>query len=233
MKLGKSEYALALLALVAGFLFTFQVKANQSLRDTTALPSRRLEDLTVLVRRQQEADRMLHDEVEALSAKLEAYRSAEARGQSLAREMQADLLRLRDALGLMPIHGPGLLVRLAASPDGLSVPQAQDVAAVVNDLWAAGAEAVAVNGLRVLATNGFVQDGRGIRVGAARLSAPFSIVAVGDPETLRGALDVRGGTVDGLRGVGVRVGLSSVADAILPAYRGPLGFRFARPDREP
>ncbi len=230
---GPADYALAVLALLAGFLVAVQGKANYSVRATAALPSRRLEELTVLIRRQQESDRMLHDEVTTLRSQLRAYRSAEARGQSLAHEMQAEVRRLRDMMGLARVHGPGLLVRLAASPNGLSVPQAQDVASVVNDLWAAGAEAVAVNGVRVLATDGFVQDAQRIRIGDARLSEPFSIVAIGDPVNLQGALAVPGGTVDGLRGVGVRVELSSVADATLPGYRGHFRFRLARPDRGP
>lgn len=223
----------ALLFLLAGFLLVLQVRANQTLRAGTALPSRRLEDLTVLIRRQQEADRMLRDEVVTLEAKLEGYRTAEARGRSLTQAMQRELGELRDALGLTPVHGPGLVVALQAAPGRLAVPQAQDIAGLVNELWAAGAEAVAVNGVRVLATEGFAQQGAALRVGGRVIRDPYSVAGIGDPGAMEGALLVRGGLVDGLRGVGLTVVLSRITDMALPAYTGQIRFRFARPPGPP
>lgn len=225
----RRQAAFALLLLLAGFLLAVQVRANQALRAGAALPSRRLEDLTVLVRRQQEADRVLRDEVAALRAKLDSYREAEARGRSLARQMRVELAALRGQLGLTPVHGPALVAVLGAAPGRLAVPQAQDVSGLVNELWAAGAEAIAVNGVRVLATDGFSAQGEAIRVGGWTLRDPYTIAAIGDANALEGALLGRGGLVDGLRGVGLTVLLSRVPDAALPASAGPAGFRFARP----
>ncbi len=223
------QIGFALLCLLAGFLLVLQLRANQALRAGAALPSRRLEDLTVLVRRQQEADRMLRDEVAALEAKLEGYRTAETRGRSLTQEMQRELGELQEALGLTPVHGPGLVVTLRASPERSAIPQAQDVAGVVNELWAAGAEAVAVNGVRVLATDGFAPQEEAIRVGARLIRDPYAVVAIGDPAAMEGALLVRGGPADGLRGVGLAVELSRAADVTLPAYTGRLRFHVAHP----
>lgn len=223
------QIGFALLLLLAGFLFVVQLRANHALRAAAALPSHRLEDLTVLIRRQQEADRVLRDEVAALKVKLDGYRTAEARGRSLALEMQGELADLRIVLGLTPLHGPGLLTTIASAPGGPAVPQAQDLAGIVNELWAAGAEAVAINGVRVLATGGFSTQGDGIRVADQMLREPFSIGAIGDPASLEGALLVRGGIVDGLRGVGLTVSLTRRSDVVLPAYTAPIGFRVARP----
>jgi uncharacterized protein YlxW (UPF0749 family) len=221
--------AFALVLLLAGFLLVVQVRADRALRLAAALPSRRLGDLTALVRRQQETDRMLRDEVASLQAKLDDYRTAEMRGQSLALDMRRELSDLRVDLGLTPVHGPGLVVVLAVGPTRLTVPQAEDVSGIVNELWAAGAEAVAVNGIRIMATSGVSGPSGAIRVAGRATPGPYSIVAIGDPAGLEDALSVRGGIVDGLRGVGLTVLLSRISDVRLPAYTGRLRFRLARP----
>ncbi len=223
----------ALLFLVTGFLLVVQIRANQTLRAGAALPSRRLEDLTVLVRRQQDGDRMLRDEVVALEAKLEGYRTGEAQGRSLTREMRRELNDLRNGLGLAPVHGPGLVVTLVAAPTRSAVPQAQDLAGLTNELWAAGAEAVAVNGVRVLATEGFARQEDAIRVGRQVIRDPYSVAAIGDPAAMEGALLVRGGLADGLRGVGLTIAVARAADLNLAAYTGQIPLHFARPAAGP
>jgi len=228
-----SQLGSALLLVLMGFLIVVQVRAGRALTAGASLPSQRVEDLTVLLRRQQEADRMLRDEVASLAAKLAAYRAAEARGRSVALEMQQELAGLRVQLGLTRVRGPGLVVVVAAAPGRLAVPQAQDLSSVLNELWAAGAEAAAVNGVRVLATTGFVPAAEGVRAGGRTLRGPYTIAAIGDAAAMEGALLVRGGPVDGLRGVGLAVTLAARPDLVLPAYATPAGFRFARPATPP
>jgi uncharacterized protein YlxW (UPF0749 family) len=218
----------AILLLLAGFLFVIQVRANQALRAASALPSRRLEDLSVLLRRQQEADRTLRDELAALRKTLNDYRAAETGGETIADQMRRDVRDLWIVLGRRPAQGPGLVVTLAAPPRRIVTPQAQDVSAVVNELWAAGAEAVAVNHVRVLAVEGFAGDPGGVRVRDHFLRDPFRIVAIGDPATLEGALLVRGGIVDGLEGVGLNVTVARSANLRTPASDAPLQFHYAR-----
>lgn len=222
-----------MLLLLAGFLFVLQVRADQALRAAAALPSRRLEDLSVLLRRQQEADRTLRDELAGLRTKLDDYRAAEAGGESLADQMRREVEDLRVVVGRRPEEGPGLVVALAASPRRAVTPQAQDVSAVVNELWAAGAEAVAVNGVRVLAVEGFAADPAGVRLRDRVLHDPFRIAAIGDPATLEGALLVRGGIVDGLEGVGLNVTLARSPHLVAPASDAPLEFHYARPAGPP
>ncbi len=218
---------------LAGFLLVVQLRANQAFVARSALPSRRLEDLTVLIRRQQESDRVLRNEVATLEAQLEEYRTAGARGRSLALEMQAELAQLNEVLGLTAVRGPGLEVVLKAPPDRTGTPQAQDLAGMVNEFWAAGAEAVAVNGVRVRSTDGIAQQGAGVRVEGRVIRDPYTVVGIGDPAALEGALLVRGGLVDGLRGVGLTVTLVRRQDVTLPPRAGGDTFRVARPIEGP
>lgn len=221
------------LLFLAGFLLVLQLRANQVLRAGIELPSYRLADLAVLIRRQQDSDRALRDEIEALGAKQRQIQTAEAEGRSITGAMQHELAGYREELGLMPVQGPGIMVTLGADARRLSVPQAQDVAGVVNELWAAGAEAVSVNGIRALATDGVGALPRGVTIAGRITQDPYAISAIGDPVALEGTLMVPGGAVDGLRGVGMTVTLARVAAIGLPASSRKPAFHIARPASSP
>jgi len=223
----------ALMLFLAGLLLVFQIRANQAYRASIALPSHRLVDLAVLIRRQQESDRALGDTLAVLGAKQRQIEAAQAQGRSLVSATRRDLAEYRNALGLAPVEGPGIVIRLGADAARQSVPQAQDIAGVVNELWAAGAEAAAVNGVRVLATDGVVPLPQGVRIVGQRVADPYAIAAIGDPAVLEGALLARGGAVDGLRGVGIDVSVTRARKMVLPSYAGRLQFRFARPSSAP
>jgi uncharacterized protein YlxW (UPF0749 family) len=223
------QRAVAAVLFLAGFLLVLQVRAYRELSAGIALPSQRLEDLLVLIRRQQDSDRALRDEVASLQARQQDIRATEAAGRSLTDAVRHEMDGYRMALGMTPVAGPAIAVTLAADPKHVSVPQAQDVAAMVNELWGAGAEAVSVNGLRMLATDGVVAAPRGIRIAGGPTAEPYVIIAIGDPAVLDEALMVPGGAVDGLRGVGLIVTLRRMPQVVLPASSRPIQFRVARP----
>jgi uncharacterized protein YlxW (UPF0749 family) len=135
--------------------------------------------------------------------------------------------------GSTPVEGPGLVVRLDdappdavnadVSPDVLVVHQ-QDLQAVMNALWAGGAEAMTLMDQRVVSTSAVRCVGNVLRLHGRVYSPPYEIRVIGDPDALRAALDssaaVRAYVRDSARvGLGWEVG---VADELsLPAYTAP------------
>jgi uncharacterized protein YlxW (UPF0749 family) len=224
--------ALALLAL--GFLFVVQVRAGRLLRAQPEVPTRNVYALATLLRAEREARLALERKVEELQRQQVAYERAQAEGRSLTAAMSKELESLRVLTGLKAMRGSGVTVRLEdakTQPAGTNpiVVTYQDLVAVTNELWAAGAEAVAVNGQRVTAMTGFSQVGGTVVVNLERLNGPFAIVALGDPATLEGALNIRGGLVDGLRALGLSITIVRQNDLAVPAYRGVIKFEHARP----
>lgn len=229
------QWALAVFLLVVGFVSALQFRAGRVIRKAFELPTVRVRDLAVLVRQQQEALTALQSEVETLRGKLSEYEDAAAQGRVSADTLANEVGFYKLVLGLTSVRGPGVLVLAEEEnlPGGVVAPsvQATDIAGLVNELWAAGAEAIAVNGRRTLATTGFKQDATGIVAGVFRLRPPYEIEAVGNPEALKTALSLRGGFVDGLRSVGVAVEIRELSTVVLPPYRGSLRFRYAIPAR--
>ena len=99
----------------------------------------------------------------------------------------AALSALRERMGLVGAEGPGLVVTLDDSSDRESpsgnlndlVIHSQDVQAVANGLWAAGAEALAVNGQRVVPTSAILCVGNTLLINGTVHSPPFRFTAIG------------------------------------------------------
>jgi uncharacterized protein YlxW (UPF0749 family) len=180
----------------------------------------------------------LRDEVTAVRAQA---LGADAAGRAAARR----LARLELAAGTTAVVGPGLVVRLddaregdAAGPDPLrggSVPEGRvrdsDVQDAVNGLWAAGAEAVAVDGQRLTALSAIRSAGESILVDLRPISPPYVVHALGDPADLEvgfvaGPSGRRLQTLTSLYGIAVEV---ERADELqLPGAGAPV-LRFAEP----
>jgi uncharacterized protein YlxW (UPF0749 family) len=100
---------------------------------------------------------------------------------------------------------------------------------LVNELWVAGAEAVAVNGERVVAQTGFTCAGSMILAGTKKLAPPYVIHAIGNPATLRAALTMPGGYVEAqIEPYGLGITITEKEDLFIPAYRENLTFDHAR-----
>jgi uncharacterized protein YlxW (UPF0749 family) len=215
--------AVGMLAIL-GFLMVTQVRASRHLREQPEVRTRNLYALATMLRQEREARRQLEEQLAVLQERVREYEQAAATGRTAAEALRVQVEQLRVVLGLVPVEGPG--VKPAQGP---AIVQYQDLVAVVNELWAAGAEAVAVNGQRLVATSGFSQVGGTILVNLRRLSPPYVLEAVGDPATLEGALNIRGGVVEALRGLGLEIRVERRERVRLPAFQGSLRFEHARP----
>ena len=116
----------------------------------------------------------------SLSAEVQSLRSsAERRGGPSA--------ELNVLAAAEPVHGPGIVIAAQSSSDGLDAGRItdRDLQVLVNGLWYAGAEAVAVNDNRVGTLTSIRTAGDAITVNFRSISSPYTIVALGDADTLR------------------------------------------------
>jgi len=151
-------------------------------RITVRAPER--ERLAALIRVEQSRSselRFTADDLRRQVAEIQKARAAGAAGPSAA------LVALRERMGLVAAEGPGLVVTLDDSSERQSpsgnlndlVIHSQDVQAVANGLWGAGAEALAVNGQRVVPTSAILCVGNTLLINGTVHSPPFRFVALG------------------------------------------------------
>lgn len=137
-------------------------------------------------------------------------------------QMRAELDKARILAGA-PVAGPGITVTVddgksgPFSPAGTrAIVQEWDILRLVHELFASGAEAVAVNGQRWA-----VVSAPGKEAAAVHLRAPYQIQAVGDPAVLMTALSMRGGVLDWLRQRGLTVSAPKPSNSLhLAGYDG-------------
>lgn len=224
----------ALFLLGAGFLMVVMVRTREPLREASALPSWRLQEVAMLVKQQEDARAVLEAEVEALMRRVQEYEAAVIEGRGLTEAMAREMDRHKLVLGLVPVAGPGVVVEVSDEPGGRTavlpvVVEAADLSGLANELRSAGAEAMAINGVRILASSGIRATANGMIVEGKLLRSPYTIEAIGDPAALQAVLSARGGFVEGLSAVGIPVSVQARQRLQLPPREGAAPFRLARP----
>ncbi len=227
---------LAALLMGLGFLLVVQLRAGRALSGQEEVPTRNVYALATMLRQERDARRDLEAQVAQLSSRLGEFETAAAQRKNTAEALTHELESLRVAAGLVPLAGPGIAVsvddgtaRSSIAGQAPPVVQYMDLVSIVNELYAAGAEAVAVSGTRVTATTGLSQVGGTIIADQRRLSPPYMVTAIGDPQTLEGALRIRGGIVEGLRALGLRIAITRRGRLTIPAAHTLPTLRLARP----
>jgi uncharacterized protein YlxW (UPF0749 family) len=183
-------------------LATFLVTglAATQFRSQPLPPSNRLardEALRQSVNQLEDQNRALKARLQGLQAQVKAGEDESANRSSAVQQVKAQLDDQRLTAGLTALHGPGLTITLhdGANPNdpadqslGWTI-HYQDLQDIVNLLWASGAEAIAVNGQRVVPGTAFHYAGVNILVNnASRLSGPYTVRALGNPSNLANGL---------------------------------------------
>lgn len=230
-----SEVGLAAVLALFGFLV-----ATGFVQERLREAPERVEELRRLVEQRQEAIAELSGEVDRLSVRVARVRSRAAEESSRVRDAVARVEALQAAAGLEGLTGPGVVIELTDSPrhprtreEVISFRiQDVDLQLVVNALWRVGAEAVAVNGRRVVATTAIRKAGTTILVNYRAVASPYRVVAIGDADVLRSRLDgseivERFGVWSDVYGLGFSV---ETRDRVrIPGLEAPPEVRHARP----
>lgn len=190
--------------------------------------------LAALIERQQRTAGQLRSEVEQLRDEVAAAslgpdaNAADARSQSL----RASQL----AAGLIALRGPGMRVELADSslkdsPSGDIndlVIHSSDVQAAVNALWRSGAEAVAINGERLVSTTAVLCVGNTLLLNGTVHSPPYVISALGADRNKFEADDLMVRLREDANAYGLKLSVRSIGSLLIPAYDGSTEPKYAR-----
>jgi uncharacterized protein YlxW (UPF0749 family) len=105
-------------------------------------------------------------------------------------DLAARLRRLEIQTGYVPVRGPGVRIKVASAPDAVPNDEIrdEDLALLVDGLWTAGAEAIAINDQRIVALGGIRNTSRAIHINGRPLTPPYVIEAIGNPGTLQARL---------------------------------------------
>lgn len=186
MARGRNRLSITVVTVILGLLVVAQLR-SQGLN--TGLAAQSAQDLTLLVANLNTQNEALRGEVAALQRQLTTLTDARSRGQSAAGQLREDLDRIEAWAGLRAGTGQGVSVRVTGNIDGAGIED------LLNELRNAGAEAIAIEGVRLVPGTVVAGSAGALSVENTALGSSFEIRAIGSPQILTGSLTRAGGII--------------------------------------
>ncbi len=234
------QVPVAIASLFLGVAISLQIRSTSS----APLPhSTQRSDILAELRTVETERNLLSEELAEARSRLSKIESTLGQGEALQRELLSQFENAKVQAGLIPLKGPGLVIRLSDSPRQPGHNEVTydfivhdiDLSVLVNELWASGAEAVSVNEQRIVTRSSIRCVGPTVLVNTNRVASPFIVKAIGDADQLEGGLKMPGGFLDSMSNLtnnGGEVVISRMREVRIPAYQGSLIYRFASPAEE-
>ena len=222
LSIRQGQVSIALVCMVLGFMLAVQFRTTQDSKSSVSY--QRVEELSQrLLQTEKERDGLL-DEVN----RLKTTSGQEAQSQELA--------DLKMGAGVVPVEGQGITITIddsktkskAGENPNLYLIHDDDLLKVINELKAAGAEAISINEQRLIATSEIRCAGPTLSVNNIRSAPPYEIKAIGDAKNLENALKMRGGVVETLQVWGIQINVKPDANVHVPAYKNTFHFQFMK-----
>ncbi len=216
-RLTRAQLTVAVLLCVLGLGLAIQVRSTS---DNSALRGARQEDLVRILDELDNRTKRLEDEKRRLDnqrSELESSsnQAAEARKQTEQKEEQLGVLA-----GTVAAQGPGIELTVSDTKGAVEADKLLDT---IQELRAAGAEAIQINDVRVVADTYFSGSAGKVEIDGKKVSQPYKFKVIGKPQDLEPALNIPGGVVQTLEKEQAAVSVSRsekiIVDALRPAKR--------------
>lgn len=181
-----AQASLFAVALLIGILLVGQLRSQARPTEISSLPA---QDLSELIDTLGARNRELRTGLADLRETLREYRVAGSQGQSAVEVSREDLRRITAFAGLAAVQGQGLVLEVDGSLDAIALND------LINELRNAGAEALAVNDVRITHRSVAVQGPLSLVVDGVEIGDQFTLSAIGSPEGLLSAMERPGGII--------------------------------------
>ncbi|MBT2469193.1 DUF881 domain-containing protein [Streptomyces sp. ISL-66] len=221
-RVSRAQLIVAVLLFVLGLGLAIQVRSNS---DSSALRGARQEDLVRILDELDGRTKRLEGEKQTLEEQRRELESSsnqaeEARKQTVEKERQLGILA-----GTVAAQGPGIVLKIS-DPKGQV--QSDKLLDTLQELRAAGAEAIQINGVRIVADSYFSDEGGGVAIDGKKITQPYEFRVIGKPQDLEPALNIPGGVVQSLEKEQAVVTVTRPAKIVVDALRAAKQPDYAR-----
>ena len=210
----RAQMAVFAVAVLIGLLGVGQLRSQARPAEISRLSA---QDLSTLIETLTSRNRELRAGLADIREQVRTYGDAGSQGQSALEVSREDLRRITAFAGLAAVEGQGVVMNISGDLDAIALND------LINELRNAGAEAIAVDDVRITARSIAVQGPRVLQIDGIEIGRSFVLRAVGSPEGLMGAIQRPGGIISQLKLVILATITLFQADSInLPATSVPL-----------
>jgi uncharacterized protein YlxW (UPF0749 family) len=204
---------IGVLTLLLGFAFAVQVRTNDS---TEQLSTAREEDLVRLLDSLNNQEDRLRSQIAEQQTALDQLTSSDSRSATALSEARSRAAAIGILNGTLAAQGPGLRM-VIRDPEG-SV-RVADLLDAIEELRGAGAETMQVDGVRVGVDTSVTGSPGALRLDQIPLRAPFEVLVIGSPQDLETAMNIPGGVVQRITGLGGSVDITQEQQVVVDALR--------------
>lgn len=233
----KFQISMAVMVFIISFAVTWQIKGVRKANAVTGQMSSRVETLQASLKSEMEKNEGMMKQIVQLQTDLAKYREQAAQNGGATKILKDELVRAESVAGLTDLEGSGIIVTLKDGAktdsvitydDGYGIVHDSFILTILNELRASGAEALSINGERILATSEIRCVGPTVSINNTKIAAPFEIKAIGDPDTLENALRMPGGAVDESLFYGVELSIKKSNKLYIKKHSGATSFKYAQ-----
>lgn len=179
-------------------------------------------------------------ELDEVEKELATIREESTQNDDTASAKEKEITLNNNLLGLTTVEGKGIELTVKDDPtvttetigayDDISqhIVHDGDLRRIVNELKNAGAEAISINGQRIVTTTAITCIGNVIKINDEKVSSPFIIKAIGFPESMESALNRAGGFLDYLNDYGIITSIKKLDNVEIPKYAGVITSKYMK-----
>lgn len=191
-RLSRAQLTVAVLLFALGLGLAIQVRSTS---DNSALRGARQEDLVRILTELDNRGQRLQDEKRGLENQRTQLETSSDQAAEALRQTRQKARELGVLAGTVAAQGPGITLTISDPHGGV---EADTLLDTLQELRAAGAEAIQINDVRVVADTYFTQGADGVRIDGHKVTQPYRFKVIGGPQDLEPALNIPGGVVQTL-----------------------------------
>lgn len=231
MKNIKFQIAIALVCVVLGLMVSIQFRTIK--QGVGPVSEYRARELATQLRNLKEENAKLLNLKNEYESKIKEYEETASQGSISAKLLKQELDQARILAGIEDVEGPGLTIIV----DDLKFSEKVNYPLIsysmllelMNELNAAGAEAISINDQRIISTSEIRQiGGIHININTVSYAPPFIFKVIGDPKTLEAALRIREGIIERIESNGIAVTITQEQLVRIPKYNGVIEKKYAK-----
>lgn len=238
MKIRGQNGIIGLVCFLLVFMITAQIKTiRRSASDILKLKTEN--ELRDEINQWEDVYNAATTKINELNAQIAEYQNSAAQEDKAVALIKAELDKTKILAGEVALKGQGIVITLddtkalekieaeiGYDPNRYIIHDS-DLVMVINELRAAGAEAIAINGQRIIGNTEIRCTGPQVSINGIKTVAPFKISAIGEATNLQGALSLRGGIIESIKASNIEVKIEKQEEIQIPACEKTYTYQYA------